>query len=194
MAAQIAASSARQDFDQVARSLEEIAGLLRLVARQKFRLRAYEHAARIVRTLGPELGRLVEQGELRRLSGIGPALARQIEELWDRGTSSYLERLRGEYPAGAAELGSIPGMTLKRIRELSIALGIGSVAQLRAACAAGHVREVRGFGEKTEQRLLLACEQAVVAQAKEPSQPPPLIRAAALDLARDIQAALLRGT
>jgi len=180
-----------QDFRHVARSLEEIAALLRLGSGERFRLRAYEHAARIVRTLGPELGRLVEQAELPRLSGIGPALSRQIEELWNRGTSSYLERLRGEYPAGAAELASIPGMTLKRIRELSVALGIGSVAQLREACAAGRVREVRGFGEKTERRLLQACESAFEAEREEP---PSLILAAALDLARALQGALLRGT
>jgi DNA polymerase (family 10) len=124
------------------------------------------------------------------LSGIGPALARQIEELWRQGTSEYLERLRDEYPAGAVELAKIPGMTLSRIRALSHALGISSVSQLQAACAAGRVREVRGFGEKTEQRLLLACERAVGDQGEGR---PSLILSAALELASDMQSALRLG-
>jgi DNA polymerase (family 10) len=190
MLAQGAELDVERDSQQVARALAEIATLLQLGGGGKFRVRAYEQAARIVRTLGPDLGRLVEQGQLPRLSGIGPALARQIAELWTQGASQYLERLRNEYPAGAAELAKIPGMTLSRMRALSLALGITSVAQLRAACAEGRVREVRGFGQKTEQRLLQACERALQEQAEGP---PSLILSAALQLARDIQAALRLG-
>ena len=178
------------DPRHVARSLEEIATFLQLGGRDRFRVRAYEQAAQIVKTVGPDLGHLVEQGELARLSGIGPALARQIEELWRNGASDYLERLRSEYPAGAAELARIPGMTLSRIRALSVALGIASVAQLQAACAAGRVREVRGFGEKTEQRLLQACEKALQHNAE---RRPSLILSAGLELARQMQAALQLG-
>jgi len=68
MAVERAARSARQDVGHAARSLDETGALLRLGGGEKFRLRAYEHAARIVRTLGRELGRQVEQGELPRLS------------------------------------------------------------------------------------------------------------------------------
>jgi DNA polymerase (family 10) len=190
MTAQGGEGIATRDFRQVAISLQEIAALLGLGGRERFRVRAYEQAARIVKTLGPDLGRLVEQGELPRLSGIGPALARQIQELWERGDSTYLERLRGEYPAGAAELARIPGMTLKRIRALSAALGIASVAELRSACASGRVRAVPGFGEKTEQRLLEACEVAV---EQQPERRPALILSAALELASELAGALHRG-
>lgn len=187
MAAQGAQSIARQDFRSVARALEEIAALLQLGAGARFKVRAYEQAARIVKTLGPDLGRLVEQGELPRLSGIGPALTRQIEELWDQGASGYLEKLRSEYPPGAAELSQVPGMTLKRIQALSAALGISSIEELQVACTAGRVRELRGFGEKTEQRLLQACE---LARRGSGEARPSLILATALELAQDLQSAL----
>lgn len=190
MAVQGVEAIARQDCRHVAGSLAEIAVLLRLGGGERFKVRAYEQAARIVKSVGPELGRLVEQGELSRLSGIGPTLARQIEELWNQGVSGYLERLRSEVPPGTAELASIPGMTLKRIQALSRALGIASVADLRTACAEGRLRAVRGFGEKTEQRLRQACEAAVGARAEAQ---PALILAAALQLAHDLQAALHRG-
>src|SRR5688572_3342069 len=156
-----------QDAARVAAALEELATLLSLGGEPKFRIAAYEHAARLARELGSALGPLVEEGRLRELQGIGPALSRQLEELWNTGSSEYLRRLRASYPAGAAELAAVPGMTLRRIQLLHEALGVSSVAELHQACALGKVRTVKGFGEKTERALLAACALAV------PSEPAP---------------------
>ena len=148
-----------QDMAAVARGLREMAGLLRFGGQPKFKWQAYERAAHIVETVGEELAGLVEQQRLRELQGIGSSLAAQIEQLWNEGSSSYLERLRAESPAGAGELIQVPGLTPKRIRALSEGLGIGSVCELRQACREERVRALAGFGVKTEQRLLEACER-----------------------------------
>jgi DNA polymerase (family 10) len=169
-----------QDPLEVSRGLEEIAALLRVAEAPKFKRRAYEQAAAIVQTLGEELGPIVEQGRLRALQGIGKALSGQIEELWNTGSSEYLMTLRRAHPAGAAELVHVQGMTPKRIRALHAALGIGSVEDLLAACAAGRVREVRGFGAKTEARLCAACERWL---ARGNPSPRSMLYAYALDLA-----------
>ena len=113
----------------------------------KFKIKAYETAAEIVKTVGDELGPLVEQDRLRELSGIGSALSRQIQEFWNTGTSELLNRLRSEHPEGAADLIQIAGMTPKRILALHQALGIRSIEDLRAACVEQRVRSVPGFGE-----------------------------------------------
>jgi DNA polymerase (family 10) len=94
-------------------------------------------------------------------------LSRQLQELWNTGSSEYLRRLRASYPAGAAELAAVPGMTLRRIQLLHEALGISSVAELQGACAMGKVRSVKGFGQKTELALLAACARAA---PSEPAQ------------------------
>ncbi len=159
-----------QDPTEVARGLDHIAALLAFAGEPKFKVKAYEHAAEVTRTLGRELGGLIEQGRLRELSGIGPALSRQMEELWNTGSSEYLERLVREHPEGAAELSQIEGMTPRRIRALSAALGIRSIDELQAACAGGRVRTVRGFGTKTEQRLLAACERHGQATGRAPAR------------------------
>lgn len=148
-----------QDSDEVARRLDEIAGMLVFAGQPRFRSRAYERAATIVRAVGAELAPLVEQDRLRELEGIGPALSRQILELWNTGGSEYLSRLRQEHPEGAAELVQVDGMTPRRIRALHAALGVRSVAELQAACRAERVRTVTGFGAKTEARLLAASER-----------------------------------
>ncbi len=146
-----------QDSAEVAEALEELAALLALSGEQRFRVAAYEHGARLARELGSDLGRLVEEDRLRELQGIGPALSRQLRELWNTGSSEHLERLRAQFPPGAAELARVPGMTARRMRLLHEALGDRSLAELQQACALGRVRAVRGFGEKTEQALLQAC-------------------------------------
>jgi DNA polymerase (family 10) len=161
-----------QNLAAIAGGLREIAALLRFAAAPKFKRRAYEHAAEIVDTVGDELPTLIEQQRLLDLSGIGASLAAQIEQLWNTGTSSYLERLRRENPPGAGELVQVPGLTPRRIRLLSEHLGVDSVRALRDACEKQLVRTLPGFGPKTEQRLVLACDQWL---APKPSAGPPSI-------------------
>jgi DNA polymerase (family 10) len=48
----------------------------------------------------------------------------------------------------------IPDLGPKKVAALLAALGIGSVAELESACQEGRVREVKGFGEKTEKKIL----------------------------------------
>jgi DNA polymerase (family 10) len=52
------------------------------------------------------------------------------------------------------ELVRIPELGPKKIAALRAGLGIASVAELEEACRAGRVRELKGFGAKTEQRIL----------------------------------------
>jgi DNA polymerase (family 10) len=176
-----------QDFDEVARALDEIARMLAFAGAPKFRRSAYERAAAIVETVGADLGALVEQNRLQELEGIGPTLSRQIQELWNTGSSEYLERLRREHPEGAAELVQVEGMTPRRVRALSAALGIRSVAELHRACKAERVRTVPGFGAKTEARLYAASERWLARGGPAPRR---LILARALELAEDIRGEL----
>jgi DNA polymerase (family X) len=173
-----------QDYARVARGLEEIAGFLQFAGAQRFRAQAYEHAARVVGTVADDLAAVIEQNRLRELDGIGVALARQIDELWNTGTSELLERLRAEHPPGAAELVRVAGLSPRRIAILSKALGIRSVDDLRLACSAGKVRDVSGFGIKTEQRLLDACTRWERERQRQASEP--LLLAHAAELARGL--------
>jgi DNA polymerase (family 10) len=117
-----------------------------------FKVRAYERGARAVEALAEDPEVLVREGRLTRVPGIGPALAGTIEELVRTGKSSQLERLRQRLPPGVVELS--PVLSLPRINALHQALGIRTLAELEAACVAGRVRTVKGFGEKTEAKVL----------------------------------------
>jgi DNA polymerase (family X) len=139
----------------IARTLDQTADLLALTGREPFRSRAYERGARLLERLtDQDFERVVAEGRLTTLAGIGRGLAAVIGDLARGGQSATLEKLRAALPAGAGELGRIPHLGLRKIQALHAALGVDTVAALREACEAGRVRTVKGFGEKTERRLL----------------------------------------
>ncbi|HTQ03444.1 MAG TPA: PHP domain-containing protein [Polyangiaceae bacterium] len=180
-----------QDPRQITLDLAAIAGLLEFGGASKFRVNAFRRGADIVNDLGDELGALVEQGRLQEFEGIGPTLSQQIEELWNTGRSELLARLLAEAPEGVLELMQIPGLTPRRIHALHTALGIRSAVELRAACAAGRVAKVKGFGAKTEAKLLEAV-QSWLTRDERPRDPLPL--ADALELAELVRKRLLTVT
>ena len=138
----------------IAAALQEIARLMELKGGQyRFKAKAYNAGARSIQAVG-DLDRLVKKNLLTTLPRIGGALASQITQLYLTGESSVLNELRKEFPPGVVELSAVPGLSLSKVQQLHEELGISSVAELKAAAEAGKIRDLKGFGPKTEQRLL----------------------------------------
>ena len=138
----------------VAGALRELGLLLEVQGENPFKVRAYENGARALEELPGDLDEVIAAGTLTELPGIGKALAGKIEELARTGRLELLDRVRGQLPAGIGELLRIPDLGPKKIAALHAALGIAGVDELAAACKDGRVREVKGFGEKTERKIL----------------------------------------
>jgi len=137
----------------IAAALQEIARLMELKGGQyRFKAKAYNAGARSIQSVG-DLDRLVRKNLLTTLPRIGGALASQITQLYLTGESSVLKELRKEFPPGVVELSGVPGLSLSKVQQLH-EQGISSVAELKAAAEAGQIRDLKGFGAKTEQRLL----------------------------------------
>ncbi len=138
----------------VAAALQEIAQMMDLKGgKNRFKAKAYNAGARAIQAVA-DLDRLVREDRLTTLPRIGDALASQIKQLYLTGESSVLKELRKEFPAGIVELSSVPGLSVQKITFLQEQLGITSIAELKAAAEAGKLRELKGFGPKTEERLL----------------------------------------
>jgi DNA polymerase (family 10) len=155
-------SQTQKKFDKfaIAASLQEIGSLLELKGgTDRFKARAYKAGARVVAGLNEDIGKVIKEGRLTSMRGIGRALASQIEQLYLTGESSVLRGLRQEFPPGILELSRLPGLSLPKIAQLHEALGITSIAELQAAAEAGKVSGVKGFGAKTEQKLLEAIRE-----------------------------------
>jgi len=144
----------RLDKFGVAAALQEIAALLELKGgKDRFKARAYQTGARVIAGMAEDIGDVVLQNRLTSMRGIGAALASQIEQLYLTGESSVLRGLKREFPPGIIELSGV-GLSTSKIRTLHEALGITSVAELKAAAEAGRIRNLKSFGAKTEQKLL----------------------------------------
>ena len=141
----------------IAAHFEEIADLLEIQGENPFRIRAYRNAARTVGDLGTELTAWVAQGEdLTRLPGIGKDLAAKIVEIIQTGTTAKLKELHKAVPAGVAEMLKLPALGPKRVKLLMDDLGVHNLKQLRRAAQGGKIKQIPGFGEKTEQHILEA--------------------------------------
>ena len=149
--------SKKLDKFAIAAALQEISALLELKGGvNRFKARAYQTGARAVAAIAGDIGRALSENRLTSVPGIGNALASQIRQLHLTGTSSVLDKLKQEFPPGIIELSRVPGLSTTKIAKLHEALGITSIAELQAAAAEGKVRNVPGFGAKTEQGLLEA--------------------------------------
>jgi len=148
----------------IAAALQEIAALMELKGgKYRFKARAYNAGARSIQAVG-NLDQLVAEDRLTSLPRVGDALASQIKQLYLTGESSVLKGLKAEFPVGIAELSTVPGLSVAKIKQLQDELGITTVAELRAAAEAGSIRNLKGFGAKTEQKLL----EAVAANKTKP--------------------------
>lgn len=143
----------------IAAHFEEIADLLEIQGENPFRIRAYRNAARTVGDLGTELTAWVAQGEdLTRLPGIGKDLAAKIVEIIQTGTTAKLKELHKAVPASVTEMLKLPALGPKRVKVLMEELGIRNLKQLQRAAQSGKIRQLPGFGEKTEQHILQALQ------------------------------------
>ena len=143
------------DSRTTAHVLSRIAALLELSGANTFKARAYDGAARALRTIDTDdLAPLLESGELAKLPGVGPATLSVIRELVETGESAYLERLRSAIPEGLLELLRLPRLGGARIHALHQALGITSLDDLEREARTGGLAGVKGFGPKTVQAIL----------------------------------------
>jgi len=147
------------DKERVAEILVEIGTLLELKGENPFKTRAYGNAARTLEGLSEPLAKLVAEKRLGEIKGIGEALEQKITELIETGKLKYYDDLKASIAPGLVEMLDIPGLGPKKIQAMHKKLGVDSIAKLEAACKAGKVAELEGFGEKTQTNILEGIER-----------------------------------
>ena len=141
--------------NQVASALHQVGVLLELADANVFRIRSYQNGSRTLGTLTDDLWELVQTGRLVEIKGIGKGLASAIDQAMRDGAwpKDWVE-LHENTPPGMLEMLDIPGLGPKRIRMMHDALGVTSIEDLRTACESGQVAELKGFGAKSQTKLL----------------------------------------
>ncbi|MCX6652504.1 MAG: DNA polymerase/3'-5' exonuclease PolX [Methanomassiliicoccales archaeon] len=138
---------------EVTRVLYEVADILELQGVQ-FKPTAYRKAARNIESLTKELEEIRKEGGLREIPGVGEAIAKKIEEMLSTGHIRYLDELKEAFPAGLLQIIDVPDIGPKTAMHLYRELKITNLADLKHAAEQHQIRELKGFGERSEERVL----------------------------------------
>ena len=145
----------------VARIFNQIADLLEIGGGNEYRVRAYRDAARTIATLSSSVADMVAEDEdLTELEGIGDSMAGKITEIVKTGGLKQLEEIEQRTPPALADMLNISGLGPKRVRAIYENLGVTSLEGLKAAAEQGRIRDLEGFGETIEQKIVADLAQA----------------------------------
>lgn len=143
---------------QVAEIFLSMADILDVLGANYHRVMAYRRAAETIATLGRPLEEVWREGDLTAIPGIGETLASKIDELMRTGDLEAYRKLRSEVPEGVVRMLEIPGVGPKSATRFWKELDISTVEALEEAALAGRLRELHGFGAKSEQNVLEGIE------------------------------------
>lgn len=138
--------------DEVANRLVEFADRLEATG-VEYKPRSYRLAAETVREHPEPIEDVATREELDGLDRVGDAIAAKIAEYIETGEIAELAELREDLPVDIGALTTVEGVGPKTVGTLHDALGISNLDELEAAAEAGEIREVSGFGPKTEENI-----------------------------------------
>lgn len=140
---------------EVADLLYEIGEILTIKG-DRYRSRAYNMAAQRVLGIPEDISRVMEEGKLQDIPGIGESISQVITEYLKTGESKVLEELRESLPMGIMDMMELEGIGPKLAIRLNKELGITSIELLEEAAKKHRIRSLKGFGEKSEENILEA--------------------------------------
>ncbi|MFF4403078.1 DNA polymerase/3'-5' exonuclease PolX [Streptomyces sp. NPDC001404] len=139
--------------EEVEALLQEYADLVAISGGDAFKARAYEKAARAIGGHPTDVSTLDAKG-LQEIPNVGKSIAEKVVEFLSTGRVAAVEETRASVPAGVRELLAIPMLGPRKAMTLYEELQISSVEQLLDAVHEQRLRDLKGFGEKTEANIL----------------------------------------
>src|SRR6059036_2118863 len=147
------------DNKQIARILRETAQLLEIDGAIIGRYRNYEKAAELIDSLPDSIEQLVKEPEkLKELPGIGDRMVEHLDEILKTGDYSLRQKLLKKYPATILDVLQLQSLGPKKAALLWKKFKAGTVDDVGRIATEGKLRDVPGFGEKSEQNILKAVE------------------------------------
>jgi DNA polymerase (family 10) len=147
------------DNKTIARILRETAQLLEIDGAIIGRYRSYEKAAELIAGMHESIEQLAkEPGKLEELPGIGERMAEHIEEIIAKGDYSLRQKLLKKFPVTLLEILNLQSLGPKKVAFLWSNFKAATVADVEKLAREGKLRDLPGFGEKSEQNILKAVE------------------------------------
>jgi DNA polymerase (family 10) len=147
------------DNKQIARILRETAQLLEIDGAIIGRYRSYEKAAELIDGLPDSIEEMVKDPKkLKELPGIGDGMAAHLAEIVETGDYALRKKLLKKYPATLLDVLQLQSLGPKKVAFLWSNFKAGTVADVERIAKEGKLRDLPGFGEKSEQNILKAVE------------------------------------
>ncbi|MEK7171980.1 MAG: helix-hairpin-helix domain-containing protein, partial [Patescibacteria group bacterium] len=146
-----------QEISEILISMAEILEFLG-DPNDRFKIRALQNASLSIQEARESLEILAKEKRLREIPGIGEGIAKKIEEYIATGKVKEYEMLKHVAPKGFFEMMAIPFLGPKKIKVLYHELHIKGIEDLKKAIADGRVQDLKGFGEKSAQKILEGIE------------------------------------
>ena len=143
---------------EIADRFNEIADMLDILGEDAFRIISYRRAARQLEALTEDVEDLVRKGRVASIPGIGQALGEKITDYVTTGKIRYHEELKARFPPGVLDMLRVRGIGPKKVKQLWQELGITDIETLRKAAQTHRLSKLKGFGEKTEEKILRSIE------------------------------------
>jgi len=138
---------------EIARIFNEIADIYEMQD-VDFKPRAYRKAAQNIESLGTDIEHLHQEGKLQDIPGVGESTAEEIKEFLETGSIKRLQKLKEDIPVDLRSLSAVETLGPKKIKTLYEELEIKNLDDLEQAAKEGKIRNLEGFGEKTEENIL----------------------------------------
>src|SRR5882724_3657491 len=147
------------DNKSIARILRETAELLQIDGAIIGRYRSYEKAAELIAGMPESIEQMAQDPDrLQELPGIGERMAEHVQEILKTGDYSLRKKLLKKFPATLLDVLTLQGLGPKKVAFLWSNFKAATVADVEKLAREEKLRDVPGFGEKTEQNILKAVE------------------------------------
>lgn len=156
------------DNAKISQTITMLADLLEFQGANAFKIRAYRNGARVIKDYPDSINSIIEEdpASLLSIDGIGKGVAEKCVVLVETGELPQINEILEEIPRSVLDLLRIPGMGPKKAAMLYRELGIAALDQLKEACEAGVVADLKGFGAKTVESILAGIEIADAANKR----------------------------
>jgi len=141
---------------EIAKVLAKFADLMAIKGENDFKIRAYTNAARKIESYSDNISELAGEDQLKDIKGIGSGIAESIKELLQDGVIAEMEAIKAELPPGVIEMTNIQGLGPKTAHRFYYELEIEDLVSLEQALTTGKIQKLKGFGKKSEAKLLKA--------------------------------------
>jgi DNA polymerase (family 10) len=143
---------------EIADRLGLFATLLELADTSPFAVRAYVRAAELIRSTPTSVSRLVREGRVRELRGVGPGIEAKLHELVETGEIAELRHLQRQVRPELAAYARLLGIGTARMLAIARDLDLETVPEFREAAASGRLQDVHGIGPATEAQIRAALD------------------------------------